>query len=136
MAALHTEQALQLFLMSMLIRLRGHEVREVLATLAFSLESEGFKEIAEEMSKLAKRYRKLLVGLEEARGEAMALLPNALQRKWKEVLPCIKESVLKVLPDSDLLVVVNKELDRKQRLGAAHKNLRGVREVQRPLGSR
>ena len=75
LAAFHAEQALQLFLKSMLVRIsgeeiRGHEVRELLATLAFSLETEGFKEIAEEMSKLAKRYRKLLVGLEEAYYEA------------------------------------------------------------------
>ncbi len=75
LAAFHAEQALQLFLKSMLVRIsgeeiRGHEVRELLATLAFSLDTEGFKEIAEEMSKLAKRYRKLLVGLEEAYYEA------------------------------------------------------------------
>ena len=66
---------------------------------------------------------------------ALSLTRFKIIRKWKELLPCIRESVLKVLPDSelyiigsvakgtydsasdfDLLVVVNKELDRRQRV--------------------
>ncbi len=73
LAAFHSEQALQLFLKSMLVRLSGEEVREVrelLATLAFTLEVEGFGEQSRKIAKLAKEYRRALIELEEAYYEA------------------------------------------------------------------
>ncbi len=75
LAAFHAEQALQLFLKSMLVRLsgeelRGHEIRELLATLAFTLSTEGFENESKKIALLAKRYRRELIGLEEAYYEA------------------------------------------------------------------
>ena len=75
LAAFHAEQALQLFLKSMIMRLsgeerRGHQVRELLAELAFSFDIEGFQEISSKLKEIAKRYRRELRGLEEAYYEA------------------------------------------------------------------
>ena len=75
LASFHAEQALQLFLKAMLSRLsgeevRGHEIRELLATLAFTLKIEGFEEESERLGEIAKRFRRELVELEEAYYEA------------------------------------------------------------------
>ncbi len=68
---------------------------------------------------------------------ALSLSRFKIIRKWKELLPCIKESVLKVFPDAelyiigsvargnydsssdfDLLVVIKEDLDRGKRIDA------------------
>ncbi len=74
LAAFHSEQALQLFIKAMLVRLsgeevRGHEIRELLATLAFTLEVEGF-DVSKKIGEVAKKFRRELVELEEAYYEA------------------------------------------------------------------
>jgi len=75
LAAFHAEQAVQLYLKSMILRLsgeerRGHEVRELLAEIAFSLDVEGLGGLSERLKRLAKRYRRELRALEEAYYEA------------------------------------------------------------------
>ena len=75
LAAFHAEQAVQLYLKSAILRLsgeerRGHEVRELLAEIAFSLDVEGLSELSERLKRLAKRYRRELRALEEVYYEA------------------------------------------------------------------
>ncbi len=75
LAAFHAEQAVQLYLKSMILRLsgeerRGHEIRELMAEIAFSLDVEGLNEISRELKELAKRYRREIKELEEAYYEA------------------------------------------------------------------
>ncbi len=71
LACFHAEQAVQLYLKAMILRMsgeerRGHEIRELLAEIAFSLDVEGLTEISERLKELAKKYRRELRELEEA----------------------------------------------------------------------
>ena len=70
LAAFHAEQALQLFLKSMIVSMsgeevRGHGIRELLAMLTLSLEEEGLEQ-ALTLKEVARKYRRELIELEEA----------------------------------------------------------------------
>ena len=103
LAAFHSEQAVQLYLKAMILRLsgeerRGHEIRELLAELAFSLELEGFNEQAEKLKELARRYRRGLKELEEAYYEAR-YKPIPYKREEAEELVQVAEEVVKRLEE-------------------------------------
>ncbi len=75
LASFHAEQAVQLYLKAMIVRLsgeerRGHEIRELLAELSLSLEMEGLDDISKRLKELAREYRRELKELEEAYYEA------------------------------------------------------------------
>ena len=82
---------------------------------------------------------------------AFSLARFKILRKWKELLPCIKESVLKVFPnaklyiigsvargtydstsDFDLLVVIDRELSRDERVEALMKIFENFEECGDP----
>jgi len=104
--ALMAEYAAQLYLKSLIYRVRGEEVRghsvgELMGILAASLMEQGLKDVAEELAEYSRRHRRELAELSEAHTRAVYGLVGYGEKEARLIL-AIARSVIEKLREIEV----------------------------------